>query len=147
MFQSTFGADNYLAIVFHSEHFIWVLNEENIFLPEWLYSPRDTVCKLKYSQKLSKRNRFPENLIEEPLLLRPRSTVLKHMLKNVKHILQRALNEQNMIKICPKWLFVSWTKHLKRFISLNFLHIETRTLIKIDTEKFKLFWRFLYKLH
>ena len=28
-----------------------------IFLPEGLYSLRDNVCKLKYSQKLSRRNR------------------------------------------------------------------------------------------
>ena len=45
-----------------------------IFLPEGLYSKRDTVCKLKYSQKLSRR-RFLENLIEGPLLLKCRSTV------------------------------------------------------------------------
>ena len=46
-----------------------------IFLPEGLYSKRDTVCKLKYSQKLSRKSRFLENLIEGPLLLKCRSTV------------------------------------------------------------------------
>ena len=38
------------------------------FLPEGLYSQKDTVCKLKYSQKLSRRNGSLENLIDEPLL-------------------------------------------------------------------------------
>ena len=40
-----------------------------------IHRGRVTVCKLKYNKKLSVRNGSLENLIEEPLLLRPRSTV------------------------------------------------------------------------
>ena len=42
-----------------------------------------------------------------------------------------------MIKIRPKWLFIFWIKHLKRFMSLNFLCVEARAFIKIILEKFK----------
>ena len=38
-----------------------------IFPPEGLYLQRDTVCKLEYSQKLSRRKGPIEKLIEEPL--------------------------------------------------------------------------------
>ena len=38
-----------------------------IFLPEGLYLQRDTVCKLEYSQKLSRKKGSIEKLIGEPL--------------------------------------------------------------------------------
>ena len=48
------------------------LNEQKmIFLTEGMYSHGDTVWKLKYSKKLSRRNGSLENLIKEPFLLRP----------------------------------------------------------------------------
>ena len=83
MFQSTFGAENYLTVVFHSEHLLTVFKipkilhlslklakKKTIFLSETLYSLKDTACKLKYSHKLPRRNVSLENLIEEPILLR-----------------------------------------------------------------------------
>ena len=61
----------------YQKHFTLALNEQKmIFLSEGLYSQRDAVCKLKYSQKLSRRNRSLEILMKELLLFRPRSTVI-----------------------------------------------------------------------
>ena len=86
MFQSTFGAEKYQTIVFHSEDLLTVFRisktlhlslkwAKNDLFARRVVSTEGHSLHIKIQAKIIKEERSLENLIEQPLLLRPGSKV------------------------------------------------------------------------